>query len=158
MESLSDLWPSVWPVVLWWAEFTQVSRSVLCGDSCSDAPPSSILNDITWVDTAGETVSSCITKRAGQSRHHLFSIYNPDPRHQASSLPPERPSITGRRGASCWPHPSLLAVSQERRGRPETERSQDQTQQQRLQNKSLKHLIHLTWIFCGLILKDFLNS
>lgn len=48
-------------------------------------------------------------------------------------------SITGRRGASCRTHPSLLFISRGRMGRhlavwPETQRSQGQTQQQ---NKSL---------------------
>lgn len=74
--------------------------------SCSAPPPSSIVDDITWVDTAGKALSPCVRR--------LFSWPTPSSSTSPWSRPVSSPLLEhpSRAGAEapCRTHPSLLRL------------------------------------------------
>lgn len=154
-----DLWPSVWPVwslmLLLHAAVSRVYLTgsvggvlVLCWDSCSATSP---IVHFRWHHLSGRSWRGChhVSQRGRSQGLIICFLYitltytllllhlamEPPCSLAAAWASQAAASITGRRGASCWSHPSLLSVSRRRRGPPlavwpETERSRGQTQQQ----------------------------
>lgn len=88
---------------------------VLHRASYSALPPLSILNDITWVDTAGKALSPCIREGCSPDLHHQLHPQATFPHHCLSCGDISIHHGPGG-GATCLSHQSLLSVSQGRRG------------------------------------------